>query len=271
MNEPLDPNGIDLANVIIFNLSNGAQVPGTLVFHQAANTTGADIGSQIDYVAAVPFAGGRTYQLVFGPAVKDLAGNSIQTASQLFFQTDVTPPSPQPPLVENFDTSNPVGASGAAAWTGDGSLRATFPTELIGTGADGAFNPALGMTLLDTNELVGGVSRQGIWNFTDVTIAQGATVRIIGPYRAHFRCTGAVSHLGIIQAVPGQATPPLAATPAYDKGAKTGQQQNGLGTDCEANGGVGNAGGGAGGHGVGCHAASAPAARFPVHDARPHG
>ncbi len=98
------------------------------------------------------------------------------------------------------------------------------------------------MTLLDTNELVAGVSRQGIWNFTTVTIPQGATVRIIGPYRAHFRCQGQCVLGGIIQAIPGQVSPPTLPTPVYDKGAQSGQQNNGMGIDCEANGGVGNAG-----------------------------
>ena len=134
VNEPLDPNGIDLANVRIINVSTGAQVPGTLVFHQAANTTGSDIVSQIDYVASAPFIGSRTYQVVLGPGVKDLAGNPIQTVPLLFFQTTAAPTVPQPPLVENFDTSNPGGTTGAASWTGDGFLRATLPTELIGTG-----------------------------------------------------------------------------------------------------------------------------------------
>src|SRR5262249_26095449 len=98
---------------------------------------------------------------------------------------------------------------------------------------------------------VAGVSRQGIWNFTSVTIPTGATVRIIGPYLAHFRCTGQVTINGTVQALPGLVSPPTAVTPAYDKGPQTGLQNNGGAVDCEANGGVGNAGGGAGGTGSG--------------------
>ena len=270
VNEPLDPNGIDLTNVRIINLGTGAQVPGTIVFHQAGNTTGADTVSQIDYVASAPFAGSGSYQIVFGPGVKDLAGNPIQTAPQLFFQTLVTPSSPQPPLVENFD--NPGQTSGAAAWTGDGFLRATFPTELVGTGADGPFNPPVGTTtILDTNELVNGVSRQGIWNFTTVAIQNTATVRIIGPYFAHFRCrghahprrrpgdSGSESSLRSVNSRlrQGRADRPAAATaPALD---------------CEANGGVGNAGGGAGGAGSGSLRLRKPATGVPVPGARPEG
>src|SRR4029078_6468091 len=140
-----------------------------------------------------------------------------------------------------FDaTANLGDLTGPIRWAGDGVLQVELPTELMGTGADGAFNPPAGMTtLLDTNELVAGVSRKGVWNFTTVTIPQNATVRIIGPYMAHFRSTGAVTLNGTIQAIPGQISPPNVGTPAYDRGPETGLQTNGLGSNCEANGGVG--------------------------------
>ena len=252
VNEPLDPSGINLMSVRVVNSMTSAQVPGSLVFHQATTVDGP---SQIDYVAASQLLGNVTYEILLGPSVTDFGGNSIQPAqgnptAHLFFATDQVPSFPQPPLVENFDTPNPGGVSGAAAWTGNGFLQATFPIELTGTGADGAFNPpAAQTTVLDTAALVNGQPRMGIWNFTDVNIPATATVRVIGPYQAHFRCTGMVTLNGTINA--NAANGPATAPNVYDRGPEQGIQNNNGGLNCEANGGIGNAGGGAGGTGSG--------------------
>jgi hypothetical protein len=259
VSEPLNPNGINLSSVRLVNVATGAQVPGAIVFHQAPNTGGAaGLISQIDYVASSPLSPNATYQILFGPSVTDFLGNPIQTSqsnpsAQLLFATAAIVPTAQPPLVETFDTTANLGdLTGPIRWAGDGVLQVEFPTELTGNGSDGPFNPPAGMTtLLDTNQLVSGVSRKGIWNFTTVTIPQNATVRIIGPYLAHFRCTGAFTLNGTLQAIPGQVSPPVAATPAYDRGAEAGQQNNNNGINCQADGGVGNAGAGAGGAGSG--------------------
>jgi Bacterial Ig-like domain len=235
VSEALNPVGIDLANVRVVNVATGAQLPGSLVFIQA--TTGGP--SRIDYVAASTLPAGTTFQILFGPAVQDFGGNPIQPLP-LYFQTMASPPVSQS-LVEQFDTANPAGASGAAQWTGTGFLQGVFPLELTGTGADGAFAAPAGITtILDTNEIVvGGQSRMGIWNFTNVIIPATAIVRIVGPYQAHFRCTGTVVLDGTVNVDFGMP------------GSEMGVQNNGGGTNCEALGGVANAGGGNGGTGSG--------------------
>jgi hypothetical protein len=139
--------------------------------------------------------------------------------------------------------------TGAASWSGNGFLQAVFPIQLTGNGSDGAFNPLAGITILDTNQLVGGVSRMGIWNFTSMTISASATVRVIGPYQAHFRCSGAVTIDGIINA--NAATGAFTSVNPYDRGPEQGIQNNNGGLNCETNGGTGNAGGGNGGSGSG--------------------
>ena len=245
--EPLDPAGVTLANIQVVNLGNGVQIPGSLVFHQATTVDGT---SQVDYVLmSPPPPGGTTFQVVVGPGVTDFGGNSVVPA-QLFFQTSPVASVPQPPLVETFDSSNPGGVSGAAAWTGNGMLAATFPIEIVGNGADGSFNPPVGTTtILDTNQLVSGQSRAGIWNFTSVNIPATATVRVIGPYQGHFRCTSTFTLEGAINA--NAASGPFVSVNFYDRGPEIGIQNNGAGLNCEANGGVGNAGGGNGGTGSG--------------------
>jgi hypothetical protein len=258
ISEALNPAGINLANVKVVNSATGNQVPGSLNFFQAGSIPGLTINSRIDYVASSPLLGSATYEVVFSPAVQDFGGNPIQTsptnpAAHLFFQTVAVTFCPQPAIDETFDTIiNRGQVTGEINWSGTGMLFGQFPITLTGTGADGVFNPPVGTTtLLDTNQLVSGQSRAGLWNFTNVTIAQNATVRVIGPFLAHFRCTGTCTINGLVQAIPGQITPPVAATPAYDRGPEIGQQNNNLGMNCEADGGVGNAGGGRGGAGSG--------------------
>jgi hypothetical protein len=252
VNEPLDPSGINLQNVRLINTQTMAQVPGSLVFHQATTVDGP---SQIDYVASSQLLGSVTYEILLSPSVTDFGGNPIQPVqgnptAHLFFATIQVPTFPQAPLVENFDTPNPGGVAGAATWSGNGFLQATFPIEITGTGADGGFSPAAGLTtIIDTAQLVNGQPRMGIWNFTNVNIPATATVRVIGPYQAHIRCTGAVTVNGNINA---NAATGLANSPnVYDRGPEMGIQNNNGGLNCEANGGVANAGGGAGGTGSG--------------------
>src|SRR4029079_16184176 len=110
-------------------------------------------------------------------------------------------------------------------------------------------------TILDTDQLVGGQSRKGVWNFTTVSIPPTSTVRIIGPYIAHMRCTGTFFLGGALSVVPGQSSPPLMNTPPYDRGPDQGVANNGAGVNCEAEGGAANAGGGRGGTGAGTHMA----------------
>ena len=251
ISEPLDPAGINLANVRVVNTQTGAQVPGSLVFHQATSATGP---SRIDYVAANTLPGNTTYQIILDPAIRDFGGNSVEMAqgNQAAVLLLVTSPSlsqPLPPLFEGFGTANPAGVTGAASWSGNGFLQATFPTQLTGTGADGAVTAPTGTTLLDTNQLVGGTSRMGIWNFTSLTIPALATVRVIGPYQAHLRCLGTVTIDGIINA--NAANLPFTSVNPYDRGPEPGIQNNNGGLNCEANGGMGNAGGGNGGSGSG--------------------
>jgi Bacterial Ig-like domain len=252
VSEPLDPVGIDLTSVRVINAQTMAQVPGSIVFHQATSVTGP---SRIDYVASSTLVADVTYQVLLGPTIHDFAGNPIAMAqgnpgALRFFATAPVLSQPAPPLVENFDTANPSGATGAATWTGNGFIQTIFPLELTGTGADGPFAAAAGMTVvLDTNELVGGVSRMGIWNFTSMTVQATATVRVVGPYQAHFRCQGAVTIDGTINA--NAATGPFSSPLPQDKGPEQGLQNNGASSNCEANGGAANAGGGAGGTGSG--------------------
>jgi hypothetical protein len=258
VSEALNPAGINLGNVKIVNSATGAQVPGTLIFNQAGSIPGLGVTSRIDYVASSPLLGSVQYQILFTSNVQDFGGNPIQTSLAnpgllLYFQTTPVTFCPQPALVETFDTTQERDlVVDAFRWAGDGVLQAEFPLNLTGTGADGAFNPPAAMTtILDTNELVGGSSRMGIWNFTTVDIPQNATVRVIGPYLAHFRCSGTFNLNGIINISAATGNPALPTTPAYDKGAEAGIQNNGGGTNCEAIGGVANGGGGIGGTGSG--------------------
>lgn len=253
VNEPLDPSGIDPASVKVVNLATGAQVPGYVVFNQATSPDGP---CRIDYVSTNVLPGGVAYQVLLGPGVKDFGGNPIQTsqsnpAALLYFQTAPVPLVPQPPLVESFDTANPGGVTGTATWSGNGLLQALDPITFTGTGADGAFNPpAAQTTIMDTAQLVNGQPRKGVWNFTSVNIPQTSTVRCIGPYQVHLRCTGSFTLNGTINA--NAAAGPSTSVNTYDQGPQSGFIPGGSGgLDCEANGGVGNAGGGAGGTGSG--------------------
>jgi hypothetical protein len=182
-----------------------------------------------------------------------LQASASNASAQLFFQTAPVPICPQPPLIETFDTTDHLDVtSGPLRWTGDGVLQTELVPDLIGTGADGAFSPPpSATTVLDTNEMLGGQSRQGIWNFTSIGIPATATVRIVGPYLAHLRCLGAVSVVGTIDVSAGTTNPLIAGTPPYERGPEAGLQNNGGNFDCEALGGVANAGGGAGGTGSG--------------------
>ncbi len=128
----------------MINVATGAQVPGSLVFHQAANTTGADTISQIDYVARARSSERDLPDRVRPGGQGPRRATRSRPCRSCSSRRSPSCLSPQPPLVENFDTSNPGGTTGAAAWTGDGFLRATFPVELTGTGVDGAFNPPVG-------------------------------------------------------------------------------------------------------------------------------
>jgi hypothetical protein len=187
----------------------------------------------------------------------DFGGNPIQTsqsnpAALLFFQT--TGANCVHAITETFDTTQNLGSlSGAIQWIGNGFLQAIHPVEFVGDGSDGAFAPAPGPNpfILDTNELVGGASRQGKWNFTTVNIPAGATIRIIGPYLAHIRCQGTVVVDGVINVNAGVLNPAVPGTPPYDRGAETGAQNNGAGLNCQALGGAASAGGGIGGTGSG--------------------
>jgi hypothetical protein len=252
VNEPLDPSGIDASSVKVVNLATGVQVPGYVVFNQATLPAGP---CRIDYVATNTLPGAVAYQVLLGPGVKDFGGNPVQTsqsnpAALLYFQTAPVALVPQPPLVESFDTANPGGVTGFATWSGNGLLQATDPITFTGTGADGAFSPNVAQTtILDTNQLVNGVSRKGVWNFTSVNIPQTAIVRCIGPYQAHLRCTGSVTVNGTINA--NAASGPATSLNTYDQGPQQGYSGGSGGLDCVMNGGVGNAGGGAGGSGSG--------------------
>jgi hypothetical protein len=255
--EALAPAGIDLNGVRVIDAATGAQEPGSLVFHQAGTVPGMPTVSEIEYVAAFPLRGGTIYQIVLGATVQDLGGNPVQTSPtnpgmMLFFQTTPSIFCAQPPIVESFDTTQHLDLdSPVLRWAGTGALQAEFPTFLTGTGTDGAFNPPAAMTtILDTNELVGGQSRQGVWNFTSVDIPATATVRVIGPYLAHLRCTGTFTLNGVLNANAG-AQPPNPGVPPHERGPETGIQNNGAGVDCEALGGAANAGGGIGGTGSG--------------------
>jgi hypothetical protein len=256
VSEPLNPAGINLANVRVVNAATGAQVPGTLQFFQAGSIPGLTINSRIDYIASSPLLGSVTYQVLFTSQVQDFGGNPIQPVqgnptAQLFFQTIAVPFCPQPPLDETFATvQNKDLISGEFQWDGTGFLQSTFPIILTGTGADGAFTPPVAQTtILDTAQVVSGQPRAGFWNFTSVNIPQTAIVRIVGPYQAHLRCQQTFTLLGTINC--NAASGPATSANVYDRGPEQGIQNNNGGLNCEANGGVGNAGGGAGGTGSG--------------------
>jgi hypothetical protein len=270
VSEPLDPSGISPANVRVVNVATGGQVPGFVVFHQATSFDGM---ARIDYVAADTLPPAATFQVLLAAGVTDFGGNPVEPAqgnpaAQLFFQTAPAATLPQPPLVELFDTPNPGGTTGAAAWAGDGALRATLPLDLVGTGAEGAFTaPPAMMTIFDTNQMMGGQSRKGVWNFTDVNIPATATVRFVGPYQAHIRCTGSFTLDGTINANAGMLA--WVSPNPWDQGPEPGWPDAGSGGPnsniwCVALGGKTSASGGVGGSGSNVTPWSGPFVTCPL-------
>ncbi len=248
--EPLNPTGISLSNIKIVDAATGAQVPGAIQFFQAGSIPSLATQSRVDYIASSPLLGSRTYQLVVTSAVKDFGGNPVQLAAgnptaQLFFATNPVTFAPHAPIVENFDTfANRTTATGELHWDGTGQLSTTFPLALTGDGSDPPLTPAANANL-DTNSPT---TRQGFFNYTNVNIPAGVTLRVVGPYRAHIRCTGNIVINGTLDAQGGTLQAP---TPIGDpnQGPRAGAQNNGGGLTCVAKGGVGNAGAGDGGDG----------------------
>jgi hypothetical protein len=267
ISEPLSPASMNPDNVIVRNAATGARVPGTVVFFQTGTfaSTSAPPGvtldlarqSLIEYRAINPLTKGVTYEIAFGSGVRDFGGNVVQTtqanpSAQLLFQTIAGTPCPQSPFTEPFDTTtNQDSTTGAITW-GSGVAQATFPLDIVGTGAEGP-KTVTANEAFDTNAnvIVSGnpVPRQGKFNYTSFTVNAGVTARFHGIWPAHVRVQGPTTINGTVNASAGTVNPATPGTnPTYEFGPRNGTADNGTSIAVPVvPGGVGNAGGGAGG------------------------
>ncbi len=248
-NEPINPAGVDLEHVKILDAATGAQVPGYLEFFQANAGPTPTPGARINYRAARPFVAGRTYEIVVSSLIVDFGGNGVTLAAgdpsaRRFLATTATAAAPQAPITESFDDiANRAVTSGECEWDGTGQLTTTFPTLLTGDGSDPPLTPVASANL----DTASPATRHGFFNFPSVAIPAGVTLRVVGPYKAHIRCTGNVVINGTLDASAGTSSAAVLGTP--DQGARAGALNNGGGISCIAKGGVGNAGAGDGGDG----------------------
>ncbi|MAG55725.1 MAG: hypothetical protein CMJ83_05495, partial [Planctomycetes bacterium] len=249
VSEFLIPESVTIDNVRLINEAIGAQVPGTVAFTQATPTT----PGQIDYVAAVQLPNNATFRLELDPTVTDVGGNPLELVqgmpgAVLFLQTTSAPVVPQTPIVESFTNASGQGALvGPVTWGGGGGgAAATFSNEVTGSGAFGALSFGPGPGTLDTGAAPGPGFAEGVWDTSSATISAGATVRVIGPYRAHVRSLGSISISGGVNASAG--TSPVAPTGSPEQGPGAGAFNNGGSPAASTvRGGVGGPGAGGGG------------------------
>ncbi|MEZ6196288.1 MAG: Ig-like domain-containing protein [Planctomycetota bacterium] len=183
-NEPIDPATISEANIVLLNTTAGSEpipvalaMQSPLVFQQFGTVIGQQI-SRLTINAGSLFTENDIYEIRL-TGVTDLGGNPVvaPAGSLLFTINDNPATTPQNfTFADNFDTTaNFLESVGAISWIGDGTVTATFPIEIVGTGDDGVgtFNTS-GLTINTDNFTSGSVSTMdGFFNFTNLTINGG--------------------------------------------------------------------------------------------------
>lgn len=218
LSEPIDPTNVNIQNVKLLRSGGTIQVPGTISFTQAGVSPSLPAGvARIDYIASSQLLASTIYEIQFTNAVTDFGGNPIVVnpggtpgQQQIFLETIAVPFCPGA-LVEDFSTTVKRGEVGIPlVWDGSGQLFSTFPSDLVGTGADGpiTFTLAGSPHTVDVDAIPAGMPGfQGIWNASTLTVEAGATVIFKGHWPMHFKCQGAVT-LGANCALIGDAPLP---------------------------------------------------------------
>ena len=254
--EPLVPESISLTTVRLVNVTSAAQVPGALAVFQAGSPEAGPTGTRIDYVATSELDAGQTFELVIDPTVVDLNGEGAvaydpasggPASGRRFFSTTATAFCPQTPFTEDFSTTmNRDSVTGFVRWDGSGSLAMDIPLELIGDGSFGSLVFAPGPATVDTGMPPVTGFAEGSWQAIDVDVQAGATVRIVGPFRAHFRAQGTINVEGTLDG--GAGDNPTASPGTPEAGPGSGAFNNGGSPGLSVvQGGTGGVGAGAGG------------------------
>lgn len=253
ISEPLNPTGIDETTVQLVNVASGAQVPGSVTFHQQGTAPGAESGALIEYVPSSPLLPGVTYELMIDPSIVDFGNNPVAVSDpngpggRRLFTTIAQPFCPQAPHVEDFSTTQNVGAlSPAVVWDGSGTVTLRTAENLFGDGSYGPLTFMPGPGSLDTDIAPSTGYANGTWDATNLDVPAGANVRMEGSHQVTIRCTGTATIAGILNGSAG--TNPMAPLGTVNQGPGNGSFNNG-GT-AMANvvpGGVGGVGGGSGG------------------------
>ncbi len=261
-NEPLDLSSVS-GGLQVRDVVTGTFLPGTssVVFDQVS------IRSVLRYTAVSKLPGARTLEILIPAGITDYAGNAF-VGDSLFFTTAAST-APADTFVESFDTTALRGtASVGADWAGTGSVVFGDLTGVVGDGSDGPGVFTGGVNPLDTDGqiVVGGVpqSRRGVFNYSSLSVAAGATVRIHGPYPAHLRINGAATIDGVIRADAGSILSGTPGVPSYEYGPRGGVLDNGVSIGLPTvPGGRGNGGGGDGGRASHADTFSAPTGYCP--------
>lgn len=225
LNEPVRPDTVNLSTFRLLNVSANCatppQIPGAVTFLQGGSCAGAT-GAQLTYQTTVQLAASTIFKIDLSSSIVDFGGNPVDTTGFRLFRTAVGGSIVTAQLAETFDSvTNRDTVTGVANWDGTGTAYATFPIEVVGTGADGPFSPASSMTI-NTNAAL------GIFNYTSISVPNGVTLTISGAYPAQFRAQGitgqqnAVQINGLLisnggvgaagQANAGELTPPAGGT-----------------------------------------------------------
>lgn len=245
-NEPLDVSGA-IGGLQVRDVLTGMILAGTA----SVAFDPVFVRTTLRYTAASKLPGARTLEFLIPAGIKDYAGNAFAGGPLVFTTAPSTAPADT--LVESFDdVGRRGGTSIGAVWDGTGALVFGDLTPIVGDGSDGPGVFAPGVTPLDTDEqiVVGGVprSRKGVFNYSSLSVAAGATVRIHGPYPAHFRINGPATVDGVIRADAGTILSGTPGVPSYEYGPRGGKLDNGSSVGIPTvPGGRGNGGGGDGG------------------------
>lgn len=245
-NEPIDVSGM-VGGIQVRDVLSGTVLAGTT----SMQFDPVFVRTIFRHTMVATLPGGRTLEILLPAGLTDYAGQPV-AGGPLRFDTSLST-APADTLVESFDdVGRRGGFSIGAVWDGTGALVFGDMTPVVGDGSDGPGVFAPGVTPLDTDGqiVVGGIpqSRKGVFNYSSLSVAAGATVRIHGPYPAHLRVNGPATVNGIIRADAGTILSGTSGVPSYEYGPRGGVLDNGssVGMPTVA-GGRGNGGGGDGG------------------------
>jgi len=218
ISEPLDPTNVNVQNVLLLRAGGTIQVPGSVFFTQAGvDPTLPPDTSRIDYVASSQLLASTVYEIQFTSAVTDFGGNSVVVnpgappSDQKIFMETIAVPFCGAQIVEDFTSTVNRGEVGIPlVWDGSGQLFATFPSDLVGDGSDGAivFTAAGSPHTVDVDAIPFGMPGfEGVWNATSLTVEPGATVIFKGSWPIEFKVQGPVT-IGANAVIDGNAPTP---------------------------------------------------------------